>query len=295
MDEFEIIATEMRILGKRPRTIHDYRIHSKNMCKINGIEYIDEITRDCLLKFISYTKQESISDVSKQTRLRCMKAILNRFLNKGLIELNFWKDISVTVNTEIKEGTTEQEVFKLISLLDFSNYAQFRDATAILLLWETGVRLGSLAGLESHMIDYETHIINFSGAIMKNHRALKLPISEELCEMLSHLIECNEMIKNRNDVETDLVFLTQNGNSISHIQNGNVLTKRISDYKREFGLQNISAHNIRRGFARRLLDNDVSLPIISKALNHSSVEVTSKYLYIDNDEVIDAIKGTWNK
>ena len=61
-------------------------------------------------------------------------------------------------------------------------------------------------------------------------------------------------------------------------------------YEREFGLANINPHGLRRGFAKRLLDKGVNIVIISKALGHSSTEVTARYLHVDKREISEELR-----
>lgn len=52
----------------------------------------------------------------------------------------------------------------------------------------------------------------------------------------------------------------------------------------------ISPHKIRRLYATNLVRKKVPLAIISKALGHSSYEVTQRYIEMDVDEVADTLR-----
>ncbi|MFJ5770337.1 tyrosine-type recombinase/integrase [Psychrobacillus sp. NPDC093180] len=51
------------------------------------------------------------------------------------------------------------------------------------------------------------------------------------------------------------------------------ISKQLNKYSNRFGLENINAHAIRRAFAKRLLEKGASVPLISKALEHSDLAV----------------------
>ncbi|MFD2637538.1 tyrosine-type recombinase/integrase [Piscibacillus salipiscarius] len=52
----------------------------------------------------------------------------------------------------------------------------------------------------------------------------------------------------------------------------------------------MNPHALRRGYANSLLGKGVNLALISKALEHSSLAVTTQYLDIDVEEVIDNLR-----
>ena len=64
----------------------------------------------------------------------------------------------------------------------------------------------------------------------------------------------------------------------------------MNKYSNLFGIDNISPHAIRRGFAKRLLNEGVSVPVISKALGHADLSTTTKYLHISEVELINELK-----
>ncbi len=282
-NEVNKILREMEVLGRRPRTIHDYRFHFTKLCEKSKITYCHELNRSTL---INYLDDENISQQTKRIRLKSVRPILKALKENGLIETDFWANINIKVNEEIKKGISESELNALIGVLDFHSFIEFRDATMFLLMFETGARIQTIVSLESQMIDFDKLLINYAGSTMKNHRSLSLPISEDLAAMLNHLIQFNKELCQKYNKHSNTVFLTQKGLPM----NSKAFSKRVKVYKDKYNFKNINPHAIRRGFAKRLLDKGVNIAIISKALNHSSLEVTTKYLYIENNELIDTLR-----
>ncbi|WP_089936273.1 hypothetical protein [Lysinibacillus sp. F5] len=56
----------------------------------------------------------------------------------------------------------------LLSLLDMTNFIQFRDAVAILTIYKTGIRMNTLIQLEEKHINFKTNSSLLTGDIMKN-------------------------------------------------------------------------------------------------------------------------------
>lgn len=285
---FNMIADEMRAMSIRERTIVGYERHLKKLCIVNGIIYIDELTKDCILKYLAYN---NVSSQTKQTRLKAIRPILKKFHQRGWLKYRIWEGINIKVDRHIKQGATKKDLEILLAGLDFNDPIEYRDACIFLTIWETGVRLQTLSLLTVDMVDFDKRLLTMSGEIMKNHRPLSLPITQTLCYMLQRLIEENNELLRGLNKKSDLLFITRKGTPIHSNTSTNALHKRIQIYKEKFGLENINAHALRRGFAKKLLDNGISLPVISKALNHSSLEVTTQYLYIDNQEVIDELRN----
>jgi site-specific recombinase XerD len=57
-----------------------------------------------------------------------------------------------------------------------------------------------------------------------------------------------------------------------------------------YGLKNINPHALRRGFAMRLRNKGADILLISKALGHSDLAVTTKYLGMEKEEVSNELR-----
>ncbi len=128
--------------------------------------------------------------------------------------------------------------------------------------------------------------MNLDGSTLKNHKFLKLPIDEELAEMLKMLLKLNEGICSYYGTDNHNVFITQNGLQMNTSKSSNcAISKQLNKYSKRFGLENINAHAIRRACAKNLHDKGASVALISKALGHSDIAVTTQYLDLDVEEV----------
>lgn len=278
------LISEMELLGYRERTLYDYNYHMERYMKLTGVVDLESMNKPSLLKYISHN---DVSSATKRIRTKVMKAILNKWYNEGLLEFNFWKDIRIKVDEEVKRGVSTKEMSELLKSLDLNDFVQLRDACIFLLIWETGVRLGTIARMENDVIDFNERLVHFDGSTMKNHKPLSLPISKRLGKMLKALIETNKEVLNYNSKTISNLFISIEGNPM----NAKSFSKRVMKYKNDTGLEYINPHAIRRGFGKRLLDRGVNIAVISKALNHSSIDTTTKYLHVDNEEVIDTLKS----
>lgn len=283
----QIVVKQGEAEGLRDKTLADYKKWLLNYSDFNRFNHVDQFNMNSIYLWLG---SMPVKNSTKRIRLKALKAVLGRMFNAGLIDNKFYKPVTIRVDEEIKEGTTEKDLEKLLSHLDMTNFFHLRDACAILLIWQTGIRISTLSQLESSHIDFDNKLLICTGDIMKNRRRLVLPLPDQLLGFLSSLLEQNEIIRAEFGFENDWVFMTKTGKSFLSPTSGNVFANRLIEYSKQFGIKNINAHAIRRGFARRLLDEGVSIPVISKALGHSSIAVTTKYLHVSEAELINEVK-----
>ncbi|MED4699561.1 site-specific integrase [Lysinibacillus capsici] len=279
----DTIFNQMRIGGNRPRTIESYEYIFKQFIEISQVEYIEDIDLD---KLYHYLDMLEVQPATKLIRLKSIKAVLSKFYNNGWIKDRFWSNIQIKINKEVKKGTKESDIDKLLRLIDQTTFIGFRDACAIKVMYKTGIRIRTLGELRERHIDFENLCLNLDGSTLKNHKFLKLPIDEELVEMLKMLIKLNDGIRAHYGKNNKNVFITQNGLAMNTSKSSNcAISKQLNKYAKRFGLKNINAHAIRRAYAKRLHDKGASIAIISKALGHSDLAVTTQYLDLDIEEV----------
>lgn len=286
-DGLEKVLQQAEVEGLRPVTIRDYKKWYSDYTEFNRFEHLDQFTADSIYRWLN---SMDVANSTKRIRLKALKAVLGRLFNSGLLKENFFRNITIKVDEDIKEGATEEDIMELLSHLDMTNFFHLRDACAVLLMWQTGIRIHTLSQLTESHIDFEEGLMICTGNIMKNRRRLVLPLSEQVLELLSVLIEQNKIIREEFGFNSDWIFMTKTGRSFVSETSCNVLGNRLSDYSKQYGIKNINPHAIRRGFAKRLLDNGTSVPVISKALGHSSIAVTTKYLNISEAELINEVK-----
>lgn len=100
----------------------------------------------------------------------------------------------------------------------------------------------------------------------------------------------NAVIRKEYSKSDSLLFITKYGDVISNSPNHNNIQKRLNKYAKMYGLKNINPHALRRGFAKSLLDKGANVAGILKAMGHSDISVTAKYLHLDVDKVVSNLR-----
>ncbi|WP_313236130.1 tyrosine-type recombinase/integrase [Sporosarcina ureae] len=279
----ETVFQQMRISGNRQRTIESYQYIFEQFVRVNKLQYVEDITVESLYHYLEVLE---VKPSTKLIRLKSTKAVLSKFFNNGWIKEKFWNNIQIKIDKKVKKGANESDIDKLLELIDQSSFIGFRDAAAIKLMYKTGIRIKTLGELRERHIDLENMCLSLDGSTLKNHKFLKLPIDEELMAILKMLIKLNEGIRHHFGTENRYVFITQNGLGMNTSKSSNcAISKQLNKYSKRFGLENVNAHAIRRAYAKNLLNKGASIALISKALGHSDLAVTTQYLDLDIDEV----------
>lgn len=284
-----ILNQQMSISGLRKRTITDYNYQFNRFAEMVNIEYIHEITTEKIYEYLSL--MGNIKDISKLNRLKTMTAILGRCYDNGWVEKKFWKNIKIKVDKTIKKPTEENELSILLSLLDKTTYSGFRDSVAVLLLYKTGIRITTLGLIEEKHIDFNNQMLVVTGDIMKSHKALKLPLDDDMCSLLHQLIEVNRELRMEYKQKHSYVFLTSAATPIKNtVSPANLISKNLWKYSKRYGLNNINPHSIRRLYAQNLIKRGANINLVSHALGHHSLDTTSRYLYLDEDTVANNLR-----
>lgn len=287
-DALKVIFRQMKASGNRPRTLETYEWNFRKYLEYNNIEFVDELTAQSIY---DYLESLEVSQSTKLVRLKSIKAMLGKIYINGWIDEKFWHHIQVKVDKKIKQGTTETDIERLIMMIDKTTFVGFRDACAIILMYKTGIRIRTLGELQEHHIDFDNLLLNLDGSTLKNHQFIKLPFDNEVATMLKMLIKLNNEVRQDNYIKNSYVFITRRGEGINNNKSpNNAISKQLHKYAHEFGFENINPHALRRAFAKGLHEKGASVAIISKALGHSDLSVTTQYLDISADEVAQNLR-----
>jgi len=173
---------------------------------------------------------------------------------------------------------TEEEIEHLINVIDRTSAQGKRDYAMILLAARYGLRISDIVGLRFTNIDWERDRL----VIMqqKTGALSTFPLTEEVGGALI------DYIKNaRPNIDSPCVFITARA-PYKPVQD-NPLGHKITEYMRMAGIdaskRRAGPHALRHSLATNLLRKNVTLPVISEILGHSSTDSTKIYLRVNVD------------
>lgn len=153
---------------------------------------------------------------------------------------------------------------------------------------ETGLRLGEIvalkwkseAGAKDGYVDLERNVVHVSHE-SKNHKTRDIPISSALHATLSKLPR-----RIKDGVQISWVFTDPySGEQLTDYAVGGYYRRAVRRAK----IIDLTFHDLRRTFASRLAERDVSLQKISKLLGQSATYVTERYAHLSDDGLKDAV------
>jgi len=126
-----VILKKLEVSGCRERTLYNYRTIIQYFFRDTIVEYLADITSDVIYSWLA---QMNAANTTKLTRLKCVEAFLRRCFDNGWFANKFWRSVNIKVDTEIKEGATDEDMNLLLSVLDSTKFIDLRNATAVLLM-----------------------------------------------------------------------------------------------------------------------------------------------------------------
>jgi len=271
-------------IGIIPKSVHISRLYLFrffSFLETKGIRSIDSITVPVVLDFL-----KSLSAFEKPTINAVMRAVrlyLKYCYENGFIQDNLFPKIPnphYNRNSRLPSTYTAQEVRDTLSAIDTGNPCGIRDYAIILLLARLGLRSSDVANLRFSNIDWENDIIRLTQ--VKTGNPLELPLLSDVGEaIISYLKNA------RPKTDSDHVFIRMqppytgfNPGAVGALVHNHLVKAGIRLEGRKSG-----SHALRHSLAKRLLEHEIPLPVISEILGHTNTETTMTYLRVDINEL----------
>ena len=171
-----------------------------------------------------------------------------------------------------QEFLEDEEIEKLVKILDLSYFAEHRDYAIILLLLDSGMRIGECLQIELKDLNLNERTIYLPADNTKGRKGRYVFFSTKMAKVLQRWLRYKDRYS-----ESDLLF---------HVKGGTQLEVRtfegnLRKYLERAGIdKDYSPHCLRNNFAKRCLMNGIDIYSLSRILGHSSVTVTEK-AYLD--------------
>ncbi|MEN6349320.1 MAG: tyrosine-type recombinase/integrase [Syntrophomonas sp.] len=172
----------------------------------------------------------------------------------------------------------------VLDIQDYLRSSNERDYILFVLGIATGYRAGDL--VIQRVRDVKTALILgyfeiLEGKKVNSKNIRKENIKPRIVKVIDNLeVLLEQYVKGKKDYE--YLFQSRKGRNkhitVSHVSR---ILKRAGD---EFGLQNISAHSMRKTFAYKIfVESGYNITLVKEMLGHRSEEETKRYLGLDRD------------
>ena len=241
-----------------------------------GADTISMVTRDMINDFIKYLAPYSTTYVSENLRMLrrlCLYAYQNDYHAEDLSGcIPFVKNIR---QQRLPAVFTEDEIEKILSSFDRENPLGKRNYAIFLLAARMGLRSCDIKALEFSFINWTEKTLAFTQK--KTKKYLTLPLPDDVGWAIIDYLKNGRPIS-----DSKYVFIQHKPPYGQYTDLRNVLVKQM----RKAGIETpankrIGMHCFRHSLATTMLENGVSLPVISQTLGHADIASTEVYLRIN--------------
>ena len=305
-DEFMLYcrSTQLRekTMSSYEQTLHLFGRWCADELKIYSVE---KITENVIRKYIDDLQTRGkytfyVNDLSKKKNypdrrrdyrkpvsattinnyIRNIRVFFNWLEREYIIRKNPMKRIrQLKYNRQAKVFLSDEDLKKLLSKFDKSYFTEHRDYVMIMLMLDSGMRLGECSTLLVTDLELARKRINLRAEETKGRKDRTVYFSPKTESVLRRWLQFKDRY-----VESDYLFpVKEHGGAIS-VGNFETNFKR---YINRAGLdEDYCPHCLRNNFAKRCLMNGMDIFTLSKILGHSSVEVTEQaYLDLTDDDI----------
>jgi integrase/recombinase XerD len=153
-----------------------------------------------------------------------------------------------------------------------------RDRAILELLYDTGLRVGELVGLDSAALDLEVGLVRVMG---KGGKERLVPFGGETARRLGDYLAKARPSYARGSAAGPL-FLNRSGKGLTR----QWIWKMILGYLRRAGLAvHVTPHTLRHSFATHLLENGADLRSVQMMLGHADISTTQIYTHVSRERL----------
>lgn len=288
----EAFLTDCRVRQVSPKTIGFYHDKLKRFvayCDAQAVTDIEQIDTNLLRRFFLWLEENGHNPGGRHGYFRTLRALFYWLENEyeGYISpLRKLKPPKLD-NPPI-EGVSLEDVQAMLDTCKGKTFANVRDKALILVLLDTGMRIGECLALNWDDVDL------VQGSILirrgKNRRNRMVFLGRTARQALRAYAQF------RQD-KNPAVWVTIQGERLAYFGVREILRRRA----KQAGLKEVpSPHDFRRTCALTLLRNGADVVSVSRLLGHSSLEVTKRYLAQTPDDLqqahqrfspVEALKG----
>lgn len=182
------------------------------------------------------------------------------------------KTAAPKIQKRLPQFVDERSMQKLLDneLSESVDFSVLRDEAILTLLYECGIRLAELIGLQPHDVDIYKKSISVIG---KRNKERQIPLSDRTVFLLEKYMKEREQIA---DADCTALLCTDRGKKLYP----KFVYLKVNHYLgRVSTLEKRSPHILRHTFATHMLNNGAQLNSVKELLGHASLAATQVYTH----------------
>jgi integrase/recombinase XerD len=286
-DARKIVLQIKKIEGLSKHSLDNYEKVFNDFDRFWGEETdISSLTVDDVRQFIDWQLNKKLQFMNQKTKkvkkigvsvstintyLTYAKAIFSVLKNEGIVEENIFQHVKKVKEHQKKiDILTIPEIKKMLRTLKKDEiYSEFRMYVLIHVLLDSFGRIGEVLSLTWNDVDFEHYCITFTNT--KNKKVRTIPITKKTVKLLQELKEEND------DFNSEYVFLTNHGKPLGQ----SAFRKHLKMIIERAGIQKrVHAHLFRHTASAMFIQQNGSVRVLQKILDHSDLSTTSRYAHV---------------
>ncbi|WP_135555923.1 tyrosine-type recombinase/integrase [Paenibacillus cymbidii] len=274
-------TNECRAKNLSKRTVQFYEENILQMKKIfeaQNLEFnvLALTNREIKHSYIGHMLTNGLASNTVNGRIKTCKAFFKYLFREGFISTNLADELRL-VKTEKKmiQTFTKEQVLALLNQPNRQTFTGFRDYTMMMVMLETGMRVGELLNLKITDISFKEMEIRITRG--KGAKARRVPIQKTCVKILKQYIE------ERGNVDTDWLFVNVEGSALRM----RTVQENIQQYGKCTGISGVrvSPHTFRHTMAKFYILNGGDVFTLQQILGHSTLDMVRYYLELFSKDI----------
>lgn len=219
-------------------------------------------------------------------RLSALKSMYRFALSRGLVPHDPAHAVHAPKkHRSLPQFVSERDMDNILDSVEWGDdYISTRTRTILMILYETGLRVSELTGLDDSDVDYDLHELKVNG---KGNKQRIVPFAEELELQLRAYMRMRDSQPAKEGVQltqSDRAAFLRNdkGHRMATWQVRQIVKRQLMCVE---NITKRSPHVLRHTFATSMLNNGADLESVQKLLGHESLATTEIYTHTTFDQL----------
>lgn len=280
IDSFlEFISAERNLSGNTASAYRNDLTQFAGYLRDIGYDSWD-LGRETLQGYHSFLWRRKYRDTTVARKIAAVRSFLHFLQAEGVVDSDLTEHLtSPKVGKYLPHSISAAEVEELLARPTTDTPTGLRDRAMLHLLWDTGMRVSELIGLDLDHVDCSTTTVRCLGKGSKE-REIYFTLSTNTV-ITQYLTGGRPRLVRRDDQRA--FFLNHHGDRLTR-QGFWLILKA---YARAAGIENISPHTLRHSFATYMLNKMPTrdLNALRIMLGHANISTTQIYTHLSLDDL----------
>ncbi len=224
--------------------------------------------------FINQLRQSGRKATTQARKVAALRSFYGFSLREGIAT----RDVATLLDTPkpgsyLPDVLAAEQVNVILDAPSAEDPAGIRDRAILELLYDCGLRVSELTGLDTDRLDLEKLQVRVIG---KGNKERRVPMTEEARERLHRYIS-GPRVTWTSGKPTPAIFVSQRGKRLARES----VYRLVRGWAEAAGLtENVTPHTFRHSFATHMLEGGADLRVVQTLLGHASISTTQLYTHL---------------